>query len=180
MADANSVLLQTLIATGLSKIGADVPTAQSLMRLAVTLAQDANKFQGLKGADRLALVLSALREVLTTTAITQKIPPEALKALREVVDSVIPETITLVVAASRGGFDLKRPSVGCIAAFVALFCRTVAATAPAGSQIAQIAAASQAVASTVAAATPAEEKEKEKETISPAAVTLQTTTETAA
>jgi hypothetical protein len=175
MAAANSQLLQALIATGLSKIGTDLPTAQSLMRLAVDLAQDANKFQGLKGADRLALVLSALREVLTTTAITQKIPPEALKAMREVVETVIPETITLVVAASRGGYDLKRPSVGCVASFVALFCRTVAATAPAGSQIASVAGAAQAVASAVA--TPAadqKQEEKPKETISPAAVTIET------
>lgn len=177
MADASGAApLRALIALGLSRIGTDVPTAQSLMRLAVVLAEDVNKLQGLKGSERLALVLSALREVVTTTAVTQKIPPEALKALREVVDNVIPETITLVVAASRGGYDLKRPSVGCVASFVALFCRTVAATAPAGSQVAQIAAASQAVASSVADATQAadQQEEKSKETISPATVTTET------
>jgi hypothetical protein len=51
----------------------------------------------------------------------------------------------------------------------------VAATAPAGSQVAQIAAASQAVASAVA--TPAadqKQEEKPKEAISPASVTIET------
>jgi hypothetical protein len=150
-------LLQSLIATGITKLGADAPTAQSLIRLAVALAQDANKFQGIKGRDRLDLVLKALREVLTTTAINQKIPPEVLKGLREVIDTIIPETITLVVDASRGSFDLKRPSVGCVASLLALFCKSAAAVAvgtPVGAQLAQAADVTQIVAS-VAAASPA-------------------------
>lgn len=142
-------ILQSLIATGLSQIGTDVPTAQGLMRLAVTLAQDANKFQGIKGRDRLDLVLKALREVLTTTAITQKIPPEVLVGLREVINTIIPETITLVVEASRGGYDLKRPSVGCVASLLALFCKSAAAVAS-SSQMGQTAQ----IAASVAAAIP--------------------------
>jgi hypothetical protein len=133
-------LLQSLIATGLTNIGATNPTAQSLMRLAVTLAQDANKFQGIKGRERLDLVLKALREVLAAAAISQRIPPDVLKGLREVVETVIPETITLVVDASRGSFDLKRPSVGCVASFAVLFCKSAAAVvgSPALAQAAQV------------------------------------------
>lgn len=135
--------LQSLIATGVASVGATNPTAQSLMRLAVTLAQDANKFQGIKGRDRLDLVLKALREVLATAAINQRIPPDVLKGLREVIETVIPETITLVVDASRGSFDLKRPSVGCVASFAALFCKSAAAVtgSPALAQAAAVASA---------------------------------------
>ena len=152
--------VQTLIATGLAAVGATTPTAQSLMRLAVSLAQDANKIQGLKGRQRLELVLKALREVLTTTAINQKIPPDVLRGLREVVDTVIPETITLVVEASRGGYDLKRPSVGCVASLLALFCRSAAVIAAGNPAVAQAAAAAAAVSQSVAtAATPTETTE---------------------
>lgn len=150
-ADPKDALLQLAIA----KLGADTPTAQSLLRLAVVLAQDANKLPGLKGKERLELVLSALRGMLEVPAVKEKIGADAEKVLKDVIDNVIPETITLVVEASRGGFTLKKPSVGCVASLAALLCRTVAATAPAGSEIAAVAASAAAVASSVATEEPA-------------------------
>ena len=69
------------------------------------------------------------------------------------IDSVIPETVTLVVEASRGSFDLKKPSVGCIARIAVALCRSAAAVAPpavaltlrqaadAGEKVAEVAAA---------------------------------------
>ena len=141
-----------LVKLALEKLGADTPTAQSLLRLAVVLAQDANKLPGLKGKDRLELVLSALRRVIEVPTVKEKIGPDAEKVLKDVIDNVVPETIALVVEASRGGFALKKPTVGCAASLAVLLCRLTAASAPAGSEIAVAATAAAAVASTVATA----------------------------
>ena len=145
---------EALMKLALEKLGADTPTAQSLLRIAILLAQDANKLPGLKGKERLELVLSALREMLEVPTVKEKIGPDAEKALKDVIDTVVPETIALVVEASRGGFALKKPTVGCVASLAALLCRTVAASAPAGSEAASVAASAAAVASAVATEEP--------------------------
>lgn len=145
--------IEALVKLAVAKLGADTPTAQSLLRLAVVLAQDANKLPGLKGKERLELVLSALRETLAVPTVKEKIGPDAEKILKDVIDNVIPETITLVVEASRGGFSLKKPTVGCVASLAAVLCRAVAAAAP--PQVASVAASAAAVASAVAKEDPA-------------------------
>jgi hypothetical protein len=106
--------LNELTARAASLFGADVPTAQSILRIAVSLAQDAARLPGLAGRERLELVLTALRETLRDQAVKKSIPPATLSALTEVINTVVPETITLVVSASRGEFALKKPSVGCL------------------------------------------------------------------
>lgn len=106
--------LNELASRAASLIGADVPTTQTILRIAVTLAQDANRLPGLHGRERLELVLTALRETLRDQAVKKSIPPAALAVLMDVVNTVVPETITLVVSASRGEFNLKKPSVGCL------------------------------------------------------------------
>jgi len=113
------------------------PTAQSLMRIAVTLAQEANKATGLPGRAKLDLVIHALRDLLATPVVAERLSPEAAASLHGLVDTVIPETISLVVEASRGAFALKKPSIGCLAGVVALFCRQAAAHGPA--QLSQVA-----------------------------------------
>jgi hypothetical protein len=91
------------------------------MRLGVQLAQEANRLPGLRGRERLELVLKMLRDLL------KELPEETRKPLEVIVENVIPETVTLVVEASRGGFDLKKPSVGCVARLAVLLCRSVGA-----------------------------------------------------
>jgi phage baseplate assembly protein W len=108
------------------------------MRIAVTLAQEANKATGLPGRAKLDLVVHALRDLLATPVVAERLSPEVAATLRGLVDTVIPETISLVVEASRGAFSLKKPSIGCLAGVVALFCRQAAAHGPA--QLSQIAA----------------------------------------
>jgi hypothetical protein len=116
------------------------PSTQSLMRVAVALAQDINRLPNLKGRERLELVQRVLREALAVPAVKERIPADAMAALQETVTTIIPETLTLVVGASRGEFSLKRPSAGCVAAVAALFCRTVAVAAGSNSQIGRLAA----------------------------------------
>jgi hypothetical protein len=152
---AAPVSLQPLIQQALAAIGADVPTAQSLMRIAVALAQDVNKMPGLKGRERLDLVLKVLREVLATPAVADRIPADVKPVLDNVVAQIIPETLTLVVGASRGEFSLQRPSVGCVARLGALFCQTAAAVAGSGTEVGKLAAQAAAVSGAVAAATEA-------------------------
>ena len=154
-----------LVALALKQIGADTPTAQSLLRLAVTLAQEANRLPGLKGRERLDLVLKALRETLANPVIRERLPAEAQKVLADVIETVVPETISLAVEASRGGFQLKKPSVGCVARLGALLCRTVAAAA--GGQVAAVAGQMASAAEVVAAAAPVAPVEEEKKEAAP-------------
>lgn len=109
--------------------GSSAPTAQTVLRVSVILAEAVNKQAALHGPEKLALVVAALRETLEIPDIKARIPAEVFVALQELIDHVVPETITLVVEAGRGGFALKKPSVGCVAGLAALFCRAGAAVA---------------------------------------------------
>jgi hypothetical protein len=119
-----------LVALALNEIGADVPTTQSLMRIAVVLATAVNKMAGLKGLAKQTLVLDALREVLATPMIANRMDDTAKAVLAEVVNNIIPQTLTLVVEAGRSG-ALKKPTVGCVASFCSFFCRSAAGVATA-------------------------------------------------
>lgn len=121
------------------------PSVQSVMRVAVALAQDVNRLPGLKGRERLELVQHILREALAVPAVKERVPAEVLAAI----DTVIPATLTLVVSASRGEFSLKRPSVGCFAGVAAVLCRSVASAAGANTQVGQIASQAASLAATV-------------------------------
>ena len=124
--------LQSLAAMALREMGADAPTTQSLMRIAVVLATAVNKAPGLRGAEKQKLVLDALREVLATPMVADQLDDSAKAVLKDVIDNIIPQTLALVVEAGRSG-ALKKPTVGCVGSFAALFCRSAAsAVAKAG------------------------------------------------
>lgn len=116
-----------LLKIALRELGADVPTTQSVLRIAVVLAEAANRLPRLAGREKLDLVLQTLRGVLATPAVRDRIPEEARAPLTLVIDTVVPETLTLVIEAGRGRFDLKKPSLGCLAKLGALLCRSAAA-----------------------------------------------------
>lgn len=141
---ATPEFVQSLITQAATAIG---PDTQSLLRVAVALAQDVNRLPGLKGRERLELVQRVLREALAVPAVKDRIPAEFLSKLQETITTIIPEALTLVVGASRGEFSLARPSAGCIAAVAGLLCRSVAAVAGADSQVGRL--ASQAAAAAV-------------------------------
>lgn len=122
--------MATLLELASRELGA--PTVESVMRLSVKLAQAANGLQGLKGSEKLSLVLSTLRETLNDPLVKEKMGAEEHAKLIALVDTVIPETLALVIAAGRGEIDLRKPSLGCLARFASLFCRVATAlTAPA-------------------------------------------------
>jgi hypothetical protein len=115
--------MATLLELASRELGS--PTVESVLRLSVKLAQAANDLKGLSGADKMSLVLSTLRETLNDPLVKDKMGAEEHVKLIALVDTVIPETLTLVIAAGRGEIDLRKPSVGCLARFAPLFCRAV-------------------------------------------------------
>lgn len=121
--------MATLLELASRELGA--PTVESVMRLSVKLAQAANGLQGLKGSEKLSLVLSTLRETLNDPLVKEKMGAEEHAKLIALVDTVIPETLALVIAAGRGEIDLRKPSLGCLARFATLFCRVATAAAAA-------------------------------------------------
>lgn len=106
------------------------PTAQSFLRLAVRLAMEINKEIGLKGSMKLAQVQGVLRMALEEPVVREKLSPELIASLTAMIDTVIPEAITIAVQASRGLISLKKPTVGCVASLCGLFCRAAIAAAP--------------------------------------------------
>jgi hypothetical protein len=173
-----------LMQLALKELGADVPTTQSILRLAATLATAVNRWPGLHGPPTAEAVIGALRELLELEVIRDKLSAEEKAALRVVVDTVVPETLNLIVAAGRGEIDLRKPTPGCLAALGAMLCRTGAAVAiaaaPQSAEAQQAASILQGAASVaaVAAAVPASEKEDPvpsvEPTESPEPVTLET------
>lgn len=155
----------------LKELGSTPPTTQSILRLSATLAQAVNKWPGLKGEQKADLVVGALREVIGLEQIRGHLSAEEQAALRVVVDTVVPETLALLVGASRGEFDFRKPTPGCMAALAAALCRTGAAiavaAAPGNEAAAQAASVLQTAntvvqslaTATVSAEAPASEKE---------------------
>lgn len=142
--------MATLLELASRDLGA--PTVESVLRLSVKLAQAANNLKGLSGSDKLSLVLSTLRETLNEPLVKEKLGAEEHAKLIALVDTVIPETLTLVIAAGRGEIDLRKPSLGCLARFAPLFCRAatvLAAPAPPVDVSGSVAAAAAAPAAPV-------------------------------
>ncbi len=162
--------LQSLAALALREIGADTVTTQSLMRIAVVLATAVNKAPVLRGAEKQKLVLDALREVLATPMVADQLDATATGILQDAINNIIPQTLALVVEAGRSG-ALKKPTVGCVGSFAALFCRSaarhvVAAGAPAevASGLAVATALADAVSVAVAVAADSEQAAPDAET----------------
>ena len=164
--------VETLKVMALAQLGTDVPTAQNLMRIAVALAQDVNKANQLSGREKLDHVMRALRGLLAEKAVTDRVPAAELAVLQNVMNDVVPETISLVVEASRGAFQLKKPSIGCVARVGALLCRQVAAHGP--GEFAAVASQAAQMADKVASS----EKEGAEEKSGAIELVLQSTAET--
>lgn len=141
----------TLVQLALKELGADAPTTQSILRVAASLAQTINRWPGLSGKDKMEMVLKTLREVLEMEVIRGKLNAQEAAILRATVDTVVPETLTLLVAAGRGEIDLRKPTPGCAAILCGFLCRSgvaiaVAAATPPHEEPSQVATATSQVA----------------------------------
>lgn len=105
-------------------------TAQSFLRLAVRLATEINKVPQMKGSMKLAQVQGVLRTALAEPVVREKLSGEVLSVCENMIETVVPEAITLVVQASRGEISLKKPTVGCVASFCGFLCRAAVVAAP--------------------------------------------------
>lgn len=108
---------ELLLDYALQKVGSTPLTTQLLLQLSADLGQIINRWSGLKGPEKAALVLGTLAKLLEQPAIREKLTDDQIKALRVIIDTVIPETLTLLVAAGRGEIDFRKPTPGCFAAF---------------------------------------------------------------
>jgi len=126
--------VRALTEFALKEMGADAPTAATVVRVAGRLAPIVNAWPGLRGSEKQTIVVGVLREVLTSEAIKSRCEPAAHAVLLGLLDTVVPETLALAVAAARGEIDLRRPTVGCVGQLAALVCRTVAVAAPLGEE----------------------------------------------
>lgn len=113
----------------ITELAGDV-TAQSFLRLAIRLATEINNVADMKGSMKLAQVQGVLRVALAEPVVREKLSGEVLSVCETMIDTVVPEAITLVVQASRGEISLKKPTVGCVASLCGLFCRAAIAAAP--------------------------------------------------
>jgi hypothetical protein len=152
-----------LVEIALKELGAETLTTQTVLRLSATLAQTVARWPNLSGRQKGEMVVGALRELLGVEQIRGKLSMEEQAALRVVVDTVVPETLTLLVAAGRGEFDFRKPTPGCMAALAAALCRTGAAiavaAAPGNEAAAQAAGVLQTAAGVAQATAAASEKE---------------------
>lgn len=108
-APANPFSVEALSAKALEILGAEVPNADSILRIAAKLAQLVNKAPGLHGPEKAALVQQVLREILNSPIVRPKLDAAAVDALNVVIDTVVPTALTLIISAGRGEFDLKKP-----------------------------------------------------------------------
>jgi hypothetical protein len=94
--------------------------AALLVSLAGSLAVEANMLVNLSGSQKKQLVLDVVSAAMTesVTASTAE-SAEKLKQLKFVVESVLPASLDLAVAAARGKFDLKKVKRTCFAACMA-------------------------------------------------------------
>lgn len=125
-------MAEQYVQLALSKIGADTPTTQTILRVGVDVAQAVNKSKDMKGAEKMAVVQQTLRNVLEAPSVKEKLSADAKTQLNAVINDVIPPSITLVIEAGRGHYDFKKPSVSCFVGAVSMIfrsCKVQGATA---------------------------------------------------
>jgi hypothetical protein len=153
-APVNPFSVEALSSKALEMLGADMPTADSVLRVAAKLAQLVNKAPGLHGPEKAALVQQVLREILNSSVVRPKLDAAAVDALNVVIDTVVPTALTLIISAGRGEFDLKKPREA-----ILWCCRSAAsvavAAAAAHTAITEKAAAPEQVEAAVVAPAPA-------------------------
>lgn len=145
------------------------PTPDGFMRLAVTLAQEVNAIQALKGSEKKMVVLDILKQAVQKTTLSEDQKAELLGLLK----TVVPATLDIAVSVARGGFSLEKPKVGCVAA---LF-RSCLAAVPLDPKLKALASA--AVDKAEAVATSVEKGESVVAAVSGAAKELATSQQTA-
>ena len=145
------------------------PTPDGFMRLAVTLAQEVNAIQALKGSEKKMVVLDILKQAVQKTTLSEDQKTELLGLLK----TVVPATLDIAVSVARGGFALEKPKVGCVAA---LF-RSCLAAVPLDPKLKALASA--AVDKAEAVATSVEKGESVVAAVSGAAKELATSQQTA-
>lgn len=125
-------MAEQYVQLALSKIGADTPTTQTILRVGVDIAQAVNKSKDMKGAEKMVMVQQTLRNVLEAPSVKEKLTADAAAQLNTVINDVIPPSITLVIEAGRGHYDFKKPSVSCAVNFITMLfqaCKGKSATA---------------------------------------------------
>ena len=125
-------MAEQYVQLALSKIGADTPTTQTILRVGVDVAQAVNKSKDMKGAEKMAVVQQTLRNVLDAPSVKEKLSADTTAQLNTVINDVIPPSITLVIEAGRGHYDFKKPSVPCVISFLTMIfqsCKGKSATA---------------------------------------------------
>ena len=122
--------VRSLTELALKELGADVPTTAVVMRVAVRLAAAVNSWPGLRGSEKQGIVVGVLRDVLTSDTVRSRMAAADHEILVATLDTVVPETLALVVAAGRGEIDLRRPTVGCVGRIASLLCRVTAVAVP--------------------------------------------------
>lgn len=127
---ASAFTPEALAAKALEKLGADAPTADSILRVAAYLAELVNKAPGLRGSEKAALVQRVLRDIVAMPAVRAKLSDDAATALNIVIDTVVPTALTLIISAGRGELDLKNPQA-VASSFLAWCCRSVSVVAAA-------------------------------------------------
>ena len=160
-APANSFSVEALSAKALEILGAEVPNADSILRIAAQLAQLVNKAPGLHGPEKAALVQQVLRAILNSSIVRPKLDAVAVDALNVVIDTVVPTALTLIISAGRGEFDLKKPREAflwcCRSAASVAVAAAAAHTTPAEKGPEPVAAPEQVEAAVAAPAPPAPE-----------------------
>jgi hypothetical protein len=121
-------MAEQYVQLALSKIGADTPTTQTILRVGVDIAQAVNKSKDLKGAEKMALVQQTLRNVIEVPSIKEKLSDDNKTQLTTVINDVVPPSITLVIEAGRGHYDFKKPSVSCFIGVLSMLCKGPRAT----------------------------------------------------
>jgi hypothetical protein len=93
--------------------------APLMISLGGSLAVEANKIASLSGSQKKQLVLDVVKDVMIeSVGASTAESAEKLKQLNFVVESVLPASLDLAVAAARGEFDLKKAKRSCFAAFL--------------------------------------------------------------
>ena len=98
-------------------------TVDFVIALGGTLAAEVNRFSSLSGSQKKQLVCDVVKEVLqesvkVSTAGSVLVSKEDAEKLLFVVDSVLPASLDLAVAAARGKFDLKKTKKTCFSSLL--------------------------------------------------------------
>lgn len=119
--------------------------SSAFVRVAVELAQAVQTHKTMTGAEKLKVVQTVLRECVKESAKTYGISDDVQTALYKTIDTVVPEVIAIAIDVSRSKYSFKKPTVGCVARFVALFCRAAAIVEPVSSVAMAVAVTAEAV-----------------------------------